>query len=68
MPSASAAAAIVLAVNMPPQEPSVGQAARSISSSSARVIRPSAQAPTPSNASWIVTSRSPTRPGRIVPP
>ena len=68
MPSASAAAAIVFAVYMPAQEPSVGQACRSISSSSARLIRPIAQAPTPSNASRIVRSLSPSRPGRIVPP
>ena len=40
---------IVLAVNMPPQAPSPGQAVRSISSSSSEVIVPRAQAPTPSN-------------------
>ena len=38
MPSASAAVAIVLAVNMPPHEPAPGQACRSISVSSATVI------------------------------
>ena len=40
MPSASAAAAIVLAVYMPPQAPSPGQVAFSISVSSSRVILP----------------------------
>jgi len=44
MPSASAAAAMVFAVYIPAHEPSVGQACRSISSSSSCVIRPSAQA------------------------
>ena len=39
-PSASAALAIVLAVYMPPQAPSPGQIARSIASTSSRVIRP----------------------------
>ena len=49
MPSASPMELIVLAVNMPPQAPSPGQAVRSISSSSSEVIVPRAQAPTPSN-------------------
>ena len=55
-PSASAALAIVFAVYMPPQAPSPGQMARSIASTSSRLIRPRAQAPTASNASMIVTS------------
>ena len=40
MPSASAALAIVLAVYIPPQAPSPGQIARSIASTSSRVISP----------------------------
>ena len=67
IPIASAAEAIVLAVYMPPHAPSPGQIARSISSTSSRVISPRAHAPTASKASMIVTSRSPTRPGRIDP-
>ena len=67
IPIASAAEAIVLAVYMPPHAPSPGQIARSISSTSSRVISPRAHAPTASKASMIVTSRSPTRPGRIEP-
>ena len=72
MPIASAALAIVLAVYMPPQAPSPGQIARSMASTSARLIRPRAQAPTASNASMMVTSRSVpsdilARPGRIEP-
>ena len=60
MPSASAALAIVLAVYMPPQAPSPGQIARSMASTSSREISPRAHAPTASNASAMVTSRSPT--------
>ena len=67
MPSASAAEAIVLAVYMPPHAPSPGQIARSIASTSSRVISPRAHAPTASNASMIVTSRSPSRPGSVEP-
>jgi hypothetical protein len=55
MPSASATEAIVLAVYMPPQAPSPGQIARSIRSTSSRVISPRRQAPTASNASMMVT-------------
>ena len=63
MPSASAAAAIVLAVYMPPQAPSPGQAAFSIAVSSSRVMSPRAHAPTPSKTSMMVRSRSsPSRP------
>ena len=72
MPSASAADAIVFAVYMPPQAPSPGQIARSMRSTSSRLISPRAQAPTASKASMIVTSRlvpsvSVTRPGMIEP-
>lgn len=72
MPRASAALAIVFAVYMPPHAPSPGQIARSIRSTSSRLISPRAQAPTASNASMIVTSFSVpsvsvTRPGRIDP-
>ena len=55
---ASAALAIVLAVYMPPQAPSPGQMARSMLSTSSRLISPREQAPTASNASMIVTWRS----------
>ena len=67
MPSASATAAIVLAVYMPPQAPSPGQIARSIRSTSSRVILPARQAPTASKASMIVTSLPSTWPGMIEP-
>ena len=67
IPSASAALAMVLAVYMPPQAPSPGQMAFSISVTCSRVIRPLTQAPTASKASMIVTSLSPTRPGMIEP-
>ena len=62
MPIASATAAIVLAVYMPPHAPSPGQAAFSIAVSSSRVIVPAAWAPTASNTSMIVSSRSPASP------
>ena len=48
MPSASAADAIVLAVNIPAQEPSVGHARFSISPSSFSLSVPAAHAPTAS--------------------
>ena len=67
IPIASATAAMVLAVNMPPQAPSPGQMARSIRSTSARVIFPARQAPTASKASTIVTSWPSIRPGMIEP-
>ena len=72
MPIASAALAIVLAVYIPPQAPSPGQIARSMASTSSRGIKPREQAPTASNASMIVTSRSVpsdsfAMPGRIDP-
>ena len=63
---------MVLAVYMPPQAPSPGQMARSMASTSARLISPREHAPTASNASMMVTSRSlPSdilaTPGRIEP-
>ena len=67
IPSASPIEAIVLAVYMPPQAPSPGQIARSMRSTSSRVILPARQAPTASNASMIVTSRPSTLPGMIEP-
>lgn len=67
MPSASAAAAIVFAVYIPPHAPSPGQIARSIRSTSSRVISPRAHAPTASNASITDTSRPSTVPGMIEP-
>ena len=68
IPNASPIEAMVLAVNMPAQLPSVGQAWRSISSSSSSVIAPAGRAPTASNT--LTTSRAtPLRwPGRIDPP
>ena len=72
MPIASATDAIVLAVYMPPQAPSPGQIARSMRSTSSRLMSPRAHAPTASNASMIVTSfsvpsSSLTQPGAIDP-
>src|SRR4051812_27895286 len=72
MPMASATDAMVLAVYMPPQAPSPGQMARSMRSTSSRLISPRAQAPTASNASMMVTSfsvpsSSLTQPGAIDP-
>ena len=45
MPSASIAAAIVLAVYMPPQAPAPGQAWRTMSLRSSSVIRPAMNSP-----------------------
>ena len=67
MPSASATEAMVFAVYMPPQAPSPGQIARSIRSTSSRVIRPRRHAPTASKASMMVTWRPSTWPGMIAP-
>src|SRR5665648_78235 len=71
-PPGSATVAMVFAVYMPPQAPSPGQIARSIRSTSARLIRPRAHAPTASKASMIVTSfsvpsESLTQPGAMDP-
>ena len=68
MPMASAADDMVLAVNIPPQEPSPGQAAFSTRSSSASSMVPRPRAPTASKTFWIVMSWSSSRPGRIDPP
>ena len=51
MPRASAIVAIVLAVNMPPQEPAPGQASFSSSCRSSSLIVPRATAPTASKTS-----------------
>ena len=67
MPRKSITSAMVLAVNWPPQAPAPGQAADSRACTSSSVIRPAARAPTASNTSWIVTSRSSKRPGAIEP-
>ena len=67
-PRASPTAAIVLAVNMPAQLPSVGQALRSIASSSASVIAPVASAPTASNTDTMSRTWPLQFPGRIDPP
>ena len=67
IPIASPTAAIVFAVYMPPQAPSPGQIARSIRSTSSRLILPARQAPTASKASMIVTSWPSTWPGMIEP-
>ncbi len=67
MPSASPIEAMVLAVNMPPQAPSPGQALRSIWPSSSSVMTPSAQAPTASKT-LVMSSDVPLwLPGRIEP-
>src|SRR3954469_22861391 len=67
MPRASPTAAMVFAVYIPPQAPSPGQIARSMRSTSSRVILPARHAPTASKASMIVTSRPSTCPGMIEP-
>ena len=64
--------AMVLAVYIPPHAPSPGQMARSMASTSSRLMSPRAQAPTASKASMIVTSRSEpsdslARPGMVDP-
>ncbi len=70
MPSASPTEAMVLAVNMPAQLPSVGQAWRSIRASSSSLRAPAALAPTASNT--LTTSRARSSPGmwpgRMLPP
>ena len=69
MPRPSAAAAMVLAVNIPAHEPMVGQALRSMRASSSAVRPPAEWAPTASNT-LTMSRASPwaPRPGRIVPP
>ena len=60
---------MVLAVNMPAQEPIVGQALCSIRDSSSAVSLPAAWEPTASNT-LTMSRASPwaPRPGRMVPP
>ena len=58
---------MVLAVYMPPQAPSPGQMAFSISVSRSRLILPARQAPVPSKASMIVTVSPSSLPGRVDP-
>ena len=67
IPRNSSAVDIVFAVNWPPQAPAPGHATLSSSCSSSALIVPAACAPTPSNTSWIVTSRPWKRPGAIEP-
>ena len=67
MPRASPIAAIVLAVNMPAQAPSPGQALRSMAPSSSSVMVPAAQAPTASKTLVMSSARPLWWPGRIVP-
>ena len=57
MPRNSMAVAMVLAVYCAPQAPAPGQATSSSAVSCASVIWPAAWRPTPSNTSWMVTSR-----------
>ncbi len=65
---ASATEAMVLAVNMPAQMPSVGQALRSMASSSAWSMVPAARAPTASNTETMSSAWPLWWPGRIDPP
>ena len=67
MPRASAAEAMVFAVYMPPQAPSPGQMAFSISVSRSRLIFPARQAPVPSKASMMVTVSPSSTPGSVEP-
>jgi hypothetical protein len=67
MPRNSSAVDIVFAVNWPPQAPAPGQATDSSACTSSADIVPALWAPTASNTSWIVTSRSWKRPGAIEP-
>ena len=68
IPRASATEAMVLAVNIPAQEPSVGQALCSIRESSSSLSASMAWAPTASKTLVMSSARSSTRPGKIVPP
>ena len=68
MPIASIAADIVLAVNIPPHEPTDGQAFFSMPINSSRSILPAAKAPTASKLLTMVKSRPRNLPGKIVPP
>ena len=68
MPSASARQFMLLAVNMPAQEPQPGQARSSISRSSPSLSRPSLNVPTASNTELRSKALSPIRPASIGPP
>ena len=68
MPRASATAAMVLAVNMPAHDPSLGQAPHSISLSSASSMSPAACAPTASNTLTMSVASPLWSPGRMLPP
>ena len=68
MPIASMAEDMVFAVNMPPHEPTPGQAWRSTSSSSASSICPALNWPTASKALTMVRFLPSKWPGLIVPP
>ena len=68
IPIASKAELIVLAVNIPPQEPVPGQALFSISLSSFAEIFPAEYSPTASKLETIVKSLFLYLPGFIVPP
>ena len=58
----------MLAVNMPAQLPSVGQALRSMASSSSWEMAPVARAPTASNTDTMSRTSLLQLPGRIDPP
>ncbi len=68
MPMASPTAAMVLAVNMPAQDPTVGQALRSMASSSSSSMPPTAWAPTASNTLTMSSFWPLCSPGMIEPP
>ena len=67
-PIASEMEAIVFAVNIPPQEPALGQAVFSIFLRSSSEIFPASYWPTASYTSTTVSSRPSSIPGIIVPP
>ena len=67
-PSASVTQFMELAVNIPEQEPQPGQAASSISASSASLILPAPTAPTASNIEVSVSGLLFLRPASIGPP
>ena len=68
MPSASNDEDMVLAVYMPPQAPTDGQAFFSMPRKSSSLILPALKAPTASNAETMVRSTPFHLPGLMVPP
>src|SRR6478752_9177868 len=68
MPSASKDELMVLAVYMPPQAPTLGQAFFSMPVKSSALILPALKEPTASNAETMVRSLPFHLPGLIVPP